>query len=748
MVKQQHHQQYFTTGEQDLGDIPMNGRSIPYAFWSNAGHFSLVPLKQHGSNSRFTTLLCVALLTVIAFLPRQVQGQDDIEKEQHRLAVASRPYADKVVLKWFPSRRSIWEEGLSQGYDIYRRTLYTEGQWVKEAEEIRLNDTPILPASDEEWEAAVDSTENAHGAFFALGRDSLPEEAPADIHEAWQRGKSENMVFAMALLMADMHMIVAQLTGMTFQDNDVTAGEKYQYIVRLHGAAPGTAAEGRRYVDTDKKYRIPQPYGLDVKFNDKNAQLEWNNVYTNFSFAYYNIYRSKRKNRGYEKVNKLPFAGLKSQEMRDDRMAYYTDTVPEIGTTYYYKIEGVSSFGEASEFSERISGAAYLLLKYAPVFTRDTADKRGHVHLAWEMDSVDRESVKEYEILRSGHPNGTFESMTEEPLDGDEVTFTDEEPLRSGYYKICASGHAGDRKCTAPRGILLEDSIPPAPPEWIEAETDTTGKIHLSWKANKETDLEGYRLFRADHEEDEYRRVYPGSLTDTTYTDTVSLKIATSWVWYKIVAFDNHYNTSEYSEVLKVPRPDINPPTKPVFNDFTSTDKGVELKWYNSSSHDLSRTALLRKGPLDVNYRPLKIFNVEDSVSQWTDTTTKDRKFYHYTLVAEDINGLRSDSAVAIRVKQKPRMGKGEIKEVRTIVSREHKKIKLSWDYKGDKPEHFIIYRAGEEEPLKFYAKVAGREREYYDDRLTPDTQYTYVMVARLPGGAVTKRSEEAEVKF
>lgn len=716
--------------------------------YSKAIYSSLVIHNQKGNNYSFTTLLFVALLIVVALLPRSAQGQSNSEKEQHRLSVVSRPYADKVILKWFPPRRSIWKEGLSKGYDIYRRTLYTEGQWVKDAEEIRLNDKPIMPASDEEWETAVDSTEDAHGAFFALGKDSLSKEAPADIHEAWQRGKNENMVFAMALLMADMHLIVAQLTGMSFQDDDVTKGEKYQYIVRLHDSQQGASAEGKHYVDTDEEYRIPQPYSLDVKFNDKMAQLEWNNVYTNFSFAYYNIYRSKRKNRGYEKVNKLPFVGLKSAKMRDDRMAYYTDTVPEIGTTYYYKIEGISSFGEASEFSERFSGAAYLLLKYAPIFTRDTADNRGHVHLAWEMDSVDKESVKGYELLRAGHPNGTFESMTDEPLDGDELTFTDVEPLRSGYYKVCANGHAGDRKCTAPRGVLLEDSIPPAPPEWIEAETDTTGKIYLSWKANKETDLEGYRLFRADHEEDEYRRVSPESLMDTTYTDTVSLKIATSWVWYKIVAFDNHYNTSEYSQVLKVPRPDINPPTKPVFSDFTSTDKGVELKWHNSSSHDLSRTALLRKGPLDVNYRPMKIFNVEDSVSQWTDSTTKDRKFYHYTLVAEDINELRSDSAVAIRIKQKPRMGKGEIKRLRTFVSREHKKIKLSWDYKGDPPEDFVIYRAGEEEPLKFYAKVKGREREYYDDRLTPDTQYTYVMVARLPGGAITKRSEEAEVKF
>lgn len=62
------------------------------------------------------------------------------------------------------------------------------------------------------------------------------------------------------------------------------------------------------------------------------------------------------------------------------------------------------------------------------------------------------------------------------------------------------------------------DLFPPAPPEGLAAVAEH-GVIRLFWRPGRESDLRGYRVYRADGADKAWRLLTPEDLTATSYTD-------------------------------------------------------------------------------------------------------------------------------------------------------------------------------------------------------------------------------------
>jgi hypothetical protein len=368
----------------------------------------------------------------------------------------------------------------------------------------------------------------------------------------------------------------------------------------------------------------------------------------------------------------------------------------------------------------------------------------GIVQLEWEFIEEERQYVEYYSVQRAENPLDEF-NVISEPLK--ELSFSDPEPMRVNYYQVCAYGIDGDVSCSPPHNYTQIDSLPPAPPIVLEGKADTNGVVTFSWKANKEKDMYGYRIYRANAAYEEYRRITPGDIQDTVYSDTINLDLLYKKIYYKIVAIDDHYNPSELSEALIINRPDLHPPTSPVISNYKSTVNGIVLEWKSSSSKDVVKQTLYRQGPIDANFRPIKEFT-STAVETFIDNNTEEGSWYKYRVFAYDDYGNQSPDLQPIRVQQVMNPIKDPVKNLQGLLSRPHRQIKVYWEEENKGVDYFTVYRAKGEGPLKRYTTVKGNEREFFDTNLVPDNEYTYVVITEYKNGARSKRSEELKLKY
>ncbi|WFO17213.1 hypothetical protein M601_005680 [Cellulophaga baltica 4] len=75
-----------------------------------------------------------------------------------------------------------------------------------------------------------------------------------------------------------------------------------------------------------------------------------------------------------------------------------------------------------------------------------------------------------------------------------------------------------------------------------------------------EKDILGYRIFRGNLKDETYAQITIDPLQTNQFIDTVQLNSLNTDVYYTVVAVDHRFNTSAYSEVLELKKPDIIPP--------------------------------------------------------------------------------------------------------------------------------------------------------------------------------------------
>ena len=172
-----------------------------------------------------------------------------------------------------------------------------------------------------------------------------------------------------------------------------------------------------------------------------------------------------------------------------------------------------------------------------------------------------------------------------------------------------------------------------------------------------------------------------------------------------------------------------------MFKEFKTNYSGITLNWLPSPSEDIKYQYVYKKSEFEFQWNPfLKLSGDDLKRTSLRDTSTQTDVWYEYKLVAEDSSGLRSPEEQVIRVQQPEKDPFPVVTNVKAIVSRPNKMIKLTWDF-NKQADGFKIMRSQNGKKVETYEFVKGSKREFYDTWLTTNTEYSYAIIAELPDG-------------
>jgi hypothetical protein len=174
-----------------------------------------------------------------------------------------------------------------------------------------------------------------------------------------------------------------------------------------------------------------------------------------------------------------------------------------------------------------------------------TVDQR-RITLTWDKPQEYPELADAYIVTRS--------DRLAEPESVSDLRFEDTRYQKgmTVTYQVTAVRRIGDRTVSGAgaesKEVLILDKTPPQTPSGFEVlESDSTA--YVTWEANKETDLIGYHVFRAERVDGPFKLVSPGVIKNSQFIDPEYK----SGMYYTVSAIDEDGNESPPSPAFRGP---------------------------------------------------------------------------------------------------------------------------------------------------------------------------------------------------
>ncbi|MFI4963399.1 MAG: fibronectin type III domain-containing protein, partial [Legionellales bacterium] len=342
-----------------------------------------------------------------------------------------------------------------------------------------------------------------------------------------------------------------------------------------------------------------------------------------------------------------------------------------------------------------------------------------------------------YSVFRSLKEKEGFSKVSNSPLGRNDTSFVDMDIKEAViyFYYVEVEGANANKTPSLKVKFELPDMTAPAVPTGLTAKSDT-GKIFLSWNANKEPDLLGYFIFRAlKNEPGNFNLLNKYPFKQTSYQDTLPKQASNPFI-YKICAVDKSYNRSATTAVISVRMPDIVPPSAPQLLRVEDKSGVVTLEWRKPIDKDVAGYEVFRKDLMDTGYSyypTLKLTSVMLAPTQltYTDKITQ-RKNSAYYVAAIDSSGNRSRSSNIITVIVGAGATPVAAQGVKASYDNVKKVVSLSWQTK-DFMKYEVYRKKGSE---AFYPiNSIGTAPEFKDEKVETGKTYAYKLRAFAPAG-------------
>lgn len=685
---------------------------------------------------------------IFSFLCISVWGQNQDEPIDNSVQILARPMQDKVLLRWAPSNPSVWLKANQHGYVIERYTIYRDNVRLETPEKTRLTNTAIKPAPFDTWEQIVN--DNDYAAIIAqslFGESFVVEGADNEggLLQILNKAEEIDQRFSFALYAADMNFEAAKKAGLGFEDITIKNNERYFY--KIEAIIPEEIVkvkEGSVFVDMQSIEDLPPPIDLLAIGDDKTIMLTWEYEMFRSIYTSYFVERSE-DGQLFKRLGDIPLVNLNDKEDKPAKRMYYVDTIAQNNKKYHYRVVGVSPFSEESKPSEVVSASGTKKLEFTAFIETHKLDNENGVLLKWEFPEEGESQIQEFQLNWAPDAKGPY-SIVKTGIAPNTRETTHENLEPSNYFTLTAIGENNQQTTSFPVFIQAFDETPPIAPIQLEATIDSLGVVKVTWAENTESDLLGYRVFRANLENEEYSQLTKDPLEINTYTDTVQLKSLNSKVYYKIVAVDIRFNLSDYSEALIVKKPDIVPPSSPIFTSYSIENGTAILNWENSTSDDVATHKLFRQ-KISENEGSWDLIYETANTNTYTDNTTVGNEKYRYAIFAIDEAGLLSAPSTPITLTIKNFKAQEYIKGLLATPDRTNMLINLSWKKPAEEVAEILVYKSKTDGKPILFKQISASINKLADTKVFPNNTYIYHIKPILKQGGIAA-VKVVEVKY
>ena len=662
---------------------------------------------------------------ILLFLILLAIGNRAMAQLENKLVCTALVKKDSVVLRWVPASIPIWQVGIKYGYIIKRYTISKGGVFIPDglSKGELLTPIPVRPLGREMFEKLTLQDPRAAVVEEAiLGTEFQPPQG-SDNFAGFMKAYNELEVrFGFALFICDLSAAISEAAGLRFTDRNIVSDERYAYSISLANIPDGMQVDPAVVVlDAGIVTQLPAVTEIQALFLDKAVKFQWpislyKGTYTAF------ILEKSTDGNSFSSVSDLPLTNLSENE--NDKYFIYTDSLKNNNEQTWYRVKGISPFGEEGPVSEVVKG------KGAPEFTAyaviDTAEviENKKIIVRWRVTESESAPVKAISIQRSDKYDGVYESLSDRALAPDSRMYSDARPKLSNYYKIVLTGKDNVTSSSFPYFVQTEDNDPPSPPQMLTGSIDSSGIVTIAWRANTEPDLLGYKVFRANRAEDEFITLNRELSSGNVCYDTINLNTLTQKICYQVVAIDKRYNNSDYSAILTLTRPDTISPAPAVISRIDFNNGKAILRFESSPSTDVEQYELFRTQEKDSIQEKLETWkaNLPDS---YEDVPEEPGINYHYIIKTTDFSGNTSKFKRMVyfpgTLKKPNNLRAEQAGNGRTIL--------LSWEVPGGfMPVKTILYRGRDTAPISIYSTLEGENQMFTDTDIEINTDYKYMI--------------------
>ncbi|SHI76460.1 fibronectin type III domain-containing protein [Aquimarina spongiae] len=597
-----------------------------------------------------------------------------------KMVLKTRAYQDSIVLRWVPKDLKAWHDINENGITVLRTNMATDKKEI-------LTLRPLLPYTLSTWKTKTDTTNIfvATAAQCLLGKTKVTSTI-ADSHFSMRllASKEQNNTLAFAAYSADFSTQAADGLAFRFVDTSVKSNNSYNYELQVAGKTVSNKAF-QRSKDIWKPNKVSN---VRIETKEGAIHIYWSKARNNSLFSGYYIERAtegKNFNRVSSSIIKATSQATYTQQQS------YADIDVKVGVTYSYRIIGVTSFGDYGLYSEIVSATPKPKMMIATIDNLKVAASNDTTFLlSWKEPEL-QEHTKGYHITRNDTKEGRYERVSTSILPVGTTSFTDTPPntQRAYFYKVISEGKDGKLLESSSSAGMLTDGKAPARPKGLTGTIDSLGVVAISWEFGEEKDLKGYRVYRTDDPQQEFRQLTKTPVPGNYYSDTLALASLKENVYYKIAAFDYNYNPSEHSELLVLKRPDFVKPIAPKIVKVSKENGAIQIRWKESPSKDVVTYRLYRKtyGQKDEEV----IAEISSNTSSYTDDNTTSNTTYLYKLKAIDQNKNESIFGNVVSYNNT-----SQTLETPLLGGRFNKKTKcfdLNWSSSGNSAIKTLIFR-------------------------------------------------------